>query len=196
MGQKAGPTLRSRFNPQFGCFLWPCLKSHCQLLQNFSEDDSWLYLKIIIAMNSLTQAHRNLFVDIAAYSLCFLFVYAGTAKLFKLDLFQFQLQAYPWLRHAARTIGWLVPLTELGVAALLLTPKGRKWGLIASLALMLIFTIYLICMVAGGDHLPCTCGGVISSLSWNQHIWFNILFIVLAATGLYIHHHKRQVYET
>jgi len=135
-------------------------------------------------------------IDGCAFCLIFLFVYAATAKLLNLNLFLFHLETYPWIRHLSMVVGWGVPLVELGVAGLLLSGKGRLAGFYASLALMIVFTVYLVAMLNSGSHLPCSCGGVIQSLSWHQHIWFNCLFILIAGAGLFFHHHKNQVYET
>lgn len=152
---------------------------------------------------------KYLIADICAFSLIFLFVYAATAKLFRFQLFLFQLDSYPWIRHLSGMVAWGVPLVELVIAGLLLSGKRRLAGFYASLFLMIIFTVYLAAMVNSERHLPCSCGGVIAALSWRQHIWFNFLFIVMAAAGLYserlvaagrknsfFHHHKNQVYET
>jgi hypothetical protein len=39
-------------------------------------------------------------------------------------------------------------------------------------------------MLLSEKDLPCSCGGIISSLSWRQHIIFNGVFILLAITGI------------
>ena len=152
---------------------------------------------------------KYLIADICAFSLIFLFVYASTAKLFRFQLFQFQLDSYPWIRHLSGIVSWGVPLAELVIAGLLLSGKRKLSGFYASLFLMILFTVYLIAMVNSGKHLPCSCGGVIAVLTWRQHIWFNLLFIIMAGAGIYaeravaagrknsfFHHHKNQVYET
>jgi hypothetical protein len=153
-------------------------------------------VKRAAVLDRLGESRKSLIVDICAFSLCFLFVYAASAKLLNLDVFLVQLERFPWLTHVSKAVGWMVPLTELGIAGLLLSGRQRRLGLLAALALMLAFTIYLLLMLGSGQHLPCSCGGVISSLSWGQHIWFNLLFILMAGAGLFIYHHKKQMYET
>jgi hypothetical protein len=34
--------------------------------------------------------------------------------------------------------------------------------------------------------IPCSCGGAIAHLSWTQHFFFNLFFIILSAIALYI----------
>jgi hypothetical protein len=57
-------------------------------------------------------------------------------------------------------------------------------GLLASFGLMTVFTIYIAYMLLTSSHLPCSCGGVISKLSWKEHLWLNVLLSVLAAFSL------------
>ena len=49
-----------------------------------------------------------------------------------------------------------------------------------SLILVTAFTSYIICMKAFVEKLPCSCGGVIAKLSWNQHLLLNLGFVLLA----------------
>jgi hypothetical protein len=129
-------------------------------------------------------------------------VYAAASKLFKFALFRFQLNSYPWIRHFGGILAWGVPLVELGIAALLLSGRKRGMGFYASLALLLLFTGYLLWMLRTEQHLPCSCGGVIQHLTWGQHIVFNGFFIAVAATGIagrrrqQLSSLKRQIYET
>jgi hypothetical protein len=141
-------------------------------------------------------------VESSAFALIVLWVYAAASKLFKFALFRFQLNSYPWIRHFGGVLAWGVPLAELGIAALLLSGRKRGMGFYASLALLLLFTGYLLWMLRTEQHLPCSCGGVIQHLTWGQHIVFNGFFIAVAATGIagrrcqQLSSLKRQIYET
>lgn len=122
--------------------------------------------------------------DIISALLIFLWAYAACSKLLQYDSFRGQLAASPFVGRFAGIIAAMLPVIELG-AALMLTAKGtRIAGLYISFALLLIFTLYIAAMLLSGSHLPCTCGGVIQSLSWKQHLAMNILFIMLADTGI------------
>jgi hypothetical protein len=39
-------------------------------------------------------------------------------------------------------------------------------------------------MIKFYTKLPCTCGGVISKMSWPQHVLFNSGFMILAIVGI------------
>lgn len=117
--------------------------------------------------------------------LIFLFVYTGVSKILQFHFFAAQLQLYPLLSKAPVLIAVTVPAGELIVAMLLCANRTMLNGLYASLVLLLLFTFYLLIMVLTQPGLPCTCGGVISSMSWQQHILFNLLFTGLCVIAIY-----------
>ena len=141
-------------------------------------------------------------MESSAFALTVLWVYGAASKLFKFALFRFQLNSYPWIRHFGGVLAWGIPLAELGIAALLISGRKRGIGFLASLALLLLFTGYLLWMLGTERHLPCSCGGIIQHLTWGQHIVFNGFFIAVAATGIAGRRHqqlsspKTQIYET
>ena len=122
--------------------------------------------------------------DIAAYLLLALFMYTAASKILTINAFSSTLAKSPLIGSNSLLVAWLIPIIEIIVGILLIITGTRKLGLYASLVLLGIFTLYLVYMVSSGTKLPCHCGGAISTMSWQQHIWFNLGFIVLAVTGL------------
>lgn len=125
-------------------------------------------------------------IQIVTCLLIMLFVYAAGSKLVDYRNTRIQLGLYPWISHFSNTIAWANPAAELMTALGILIPRTKKWGFYASLGLLLLYTIYLVSMVSEFTHLqlPCTCGGVISTLTWRQHIFFNLFFISLSIWGI------------
>ena len=144
----------------------------------------------------MNRTTRKWMADVCAFALVFLFVYTATSKLFKIDVFQVQLDRFPWVRHMALFIAWAVPITELVAAGLLLSGRVRRIGFVLSLALMAAFTLYLALMLGTEKHLPCSCGGVVGWLNWKQHLIFNIFFTGIALSGLVFSPPKIEFYET
>ena len=107
----------------------------------------------------------------------FLFGYTAISKLLSIDLFEAVLEQSPLISSGAALLAWQIPLAELGIVLLLIFSSTRKWGLWASALLLSLFTIYLGYMVLFSHHLPCSCGGVISNMSWPVHIVFNVVCI-------------------
>ncbi len=134
---------------------------------------------------------KEIIIDIISYLFIFLFAYTAYSKGTDYTAFAKGLERHPLIAGYAEQIAWLVPASEAFVSFLLVFPKTRKVGLYASLALMLVFTVYLLHMVLTMEALPCSCGGVISSMSFPQHIVFNAGFIVLAVVGLVLYKPKR-----
>jgi uncharacterized membrane protein YphA (DoxX/SURF4 family) len=130
---------------------------------------------------------RSIVSDAAAYLLLALFVYTATSKILTVDSFSSTMAKSPLIGSYSLLVAWLIPITEILVSILLIVPVTRKSGLYASLSILALFTIYLIYMVLSGTKLPCNCGGAINTMTWQQHIWFNVAFLLLAAIGIRCH---------
>ncbi|TAN15978.1 MAG: hypothetical protein EPN37_08785 [Chitinophagaceae bacterium] len=133
---------------------------------------------------------RAVIIDAVAAATIVLYVYAAMSKLMAYPLFTAQLTMHPLLKPFAGWLAWGVPAAELLIAALLVIPFTRLIGLYGSAILLFMFTVYLTVMILTDSHLPCTCGGLISSLTWRQHIVFNLVFLGLAVTGIILDKRK------
>src|ERR1700712_4227739 len=127
---------------------------------------------------------RKIIVEIVAFLLIVLFTYTATSKLFGYSNFKFQLTRSPFITGIAGTIAWLLPMSEIIIACMLCINRLRQTGLYASFFMMLVFTGYIYAMLHFSPFLPCSCGGVLAAMSWQQHFYFNIFFIILALTGI------------
>lgn len=117
--------------------------------------------------------------------LILLFTYTAVSKLSDYTHFVRVLGESPLIHKGADIIGWLLPVTELVIVLLLFFPATRKAGFVFSFYLLVLFTLYLIYMLLFAADLPCSCGGVISKMSWKQHVWFNVFFICVSIAGIY-----------
>lgn len=117
-----------------------------------------------------------------------LFFYAGFSKLIDGNSFYNNLNNSPVLVGStiASIAEWIVPLAELLVGFLLFWPKTRVKGMVGVITLLLLFTAYIVAILFFSPYIPCSCGGVIAQLSWEQHLIFNILCIGLAAFNLWL----------
>lgn len=116
----------------------------------------------------------------------FLFLYTAYAKIVDHERFLSGLEKVSIISGFAVYISWLVPFTEIVISILLLIPQAAKWGLYGFTSLMILFTGYIISALIWEKDLPCHCGGAIEKLSWGQHIWFNLVFILLAVFALWL----------
>lgn len=133
---------------------------------------------------------RNYWVEIISSLFILLFLYTAISKVIDFKHFSNTLTTAPLLRQYGKLLSWLIPCSEILMAALLFLPKTRKIGLWGSLGLMLGFTGYLAYMLFFSKVRPCSCGGVIEKMTWNQHFIFNIFFTLLAVLGLWLTRRK------
>lgn len=125
-------------------------------------------------------------IEIVAALFILLFVYTATSKLLAHQAFVISLKKSSLLGFASGFLSWTVPVIEIWVSVLLFVPRFRKAGLLSSFGLMATFTVYIAYMLLASSHLPCSCGGVISKLTWRQHLWLNVFLTLLAATAVYL----------
>jgi len=130
---------------------------------------------------------RRIVINWITYFFILLYLYTGGSKLMDLHLFRQQMMASPLLGSVAGLVAWGLPVLEFIVAALLFIPATRLKGLYASLALMSLFTIYLIAILIADNHLSCSCGGIVEDLSPRQHLIFNIACIALLWIGITVY---------
>ena len=127
---------------------------------------------------------RNLNILIVSSLLILLFVYTAVSKLLDYTSFKNVLSRSPIIGSKAAILALALPIIEGIVSVLLFFPRTRLWGFWSSAALMSVFTLYLAYMINFTPKLPCSCGGVLKQMNWNQHLLFNIFFLVLSVTGL------------
>lgn len=126
----------------------------------------------------------SLFSLLAASLLTALFGYTAFQKLLDYDRFRAVLSASPLIATGAGALAPALIAVELVVTLLLIFPRTRLLGLAASLVLLVLFTSYLGYMMLYSTQLPCSCGGVIASLSWQGHLLFNGALLAVTALAL------------
>ena len=72
----------------------------------------------------------------------------------------------------------------VNIAVVLTGSKFRKHGLYAAFSLMAMFTVYIYIVVHYSSFVPCSCGGILEKMSWDAHLVFNLVFVLLAALAL------------
>ncbi len=133
----------------------------------------------------MTEKNKRTIVDLISILFIILFVYAAVSKWIDLPRFRVQVGQSPLLTDFVNWIIWIIPGTELTISSLLYFDQWRIIGLYASLSLMALFTSYIVVLTRFSDFVPCSCGGILQNMSWNQHLVFNILFMGLAMAGIF-----------
>jgi uncharacterized membrane protein YphA (DoxX/SURF4 family) len=127
---------------------------------------------------------RNNIVSIICYIYVVLFTYAATSKFLDFENFRMQLGQSPLVSAYVSWIPIVLPIFEFIIAILLLLPRFRLIGLFAAYTLMAMFTAYIYIILNFSAFVPCSCGGILENMTWNQHLVFNICFIILAGIAI------------
>lgn len=135
---------------------------------------------------------RKVTLEIIRLFLIILFVYTATNKLLTIGVFREGLGRFPLLKSFALLLSYAVPLVEFTIIIMLIIPKFIRYGFWMSLTLIVLFTGYLSFAVLGDYELPCSCGGIISIMSWTQHLFFNLFIISIISWTLFKEKHKTQ----
>ena len=125
---------------------------------------------------------RNL-IDLCAGWLVLVFVYTAVNKLSDIGQFQRSLSEIPGITSLSWPLALGIPLTELVISALLFSDRFRRRAFLFSAILLCIFTIYIAAIMIWSEDLPCSCGGVLESFTWKQHLVFNIFCIAIGCAG-------------
>lgn len=128
---------------------------------------------------------KPLVIEVICGSLVLLFTYTALSKLADFEEFKRQLSMQVFSPVLVKILLYLIPGVELLAVILMIVKVFRLLGLILSVLLMVVFTGYISLVLSDYyDHIPCSCGGVLSSLGWRAHLWFNAFFLVLSSVGL------------
>lgn len=114
----------------------------------------------------------------------FLFIYAASNQLLEIHIFHARLRQSPFIGSYAGWLVWMIPLLEILISVLFCFEKWKSPALRLSFLLMIIFSFYIIAVLSFSDTIPCSCSGVIASVTWKQHLIFNIGITFLASLGL------------
>ena len=129
---------------------------------------------------------KNTIVELISSLLMFLFLYTALSKLLEFDKFKYQIGQSPFITNISWLVIWSIPLAEIITSIFLIFKRTRLAGLYLSFFLLLLFTGYVFIMLRYSSYLPCSCGGVLSIMSWKQHLIFNLLFTGLSLAGIIV----------
>lgn len=123
--------------------------------------------------------------EVCALLLSLLFTYTAISKLYDWERTKNGLYNQVFPKELADLLLYGLPPVELLAAVFLLITKKRKLGFWLSAILMTVFSLYIgIVMTGVFARIPCSCGGILNSLGWGEHLVFNLVFLGIAVIGL------------
>ena len=138
---------------------------------------------------------QGIAIQIIGVLFILLFVYSAARQLVNFEVFKTQLSQAPLLVNSASWLAVLIPVLQIGVALLLMFGISRRWGMYGALGLMSLFTAYIVYAIYFAPSLPCACNMVFEGMSWREHMWLNISFVVLAIIGILLDNRERRLNE-
>src|SRR5882757_4227483 len=105
---------------------------------------------------------RQVVLESISALLIMLFMYASISKFMDFQRFYGEMNNQPLPNSWTPFLVWTVPSLEIAISLALIFERTRTVGLIASLGLMTLFTIYTgAILLHFFAYVPCSCGGVI-----------------------------------
>ena len=127
---------------------------------------------------------KQLGVNMIAIFCLLLFVYASSIKLIQHEQFERQLSQMPMFSRTAALVAWALPMVELSLCGLLAFNMTRLVGLVGSLLLLTIFSLYLLIILNFAEQLPYAGDIVFAALGWKQHLAINLALTALVYVGI------------
>lgn len=114
-----------------------------------------------------------------------LFMYASVSKYLAFHTFINDMHKQPFPHWFSDVLVIILPPLEILIALSLIFEKTRMAGLITSFTLMVLFTIYTASILFRlFPFIPCSCGGVIRHLTWQQHLFLNIFYTAISGIAI------------
>lgn len=134
----------------------------------------------ITPITRIMKTFKKIVPPVVSFFFILLFIYASASKMLDFENFQVQLAQSPLLSAYAGFISYGVIILELVIVGLLCFNLTRLWGLYASFAIMVAFTVYIFLILNYSDFVPCSCGGILEKMGWTEHLIFNTACVVTA----------------
>lgn len=138
-------------------------------------------------MINVNERIRILIIDVISALFVLLFVYAALSKIQDFQKFKVDLGKSPILNSFTGIAAIAVPLLELVISLMFTIKRFQFLALHASFNLMIIFSAYILTILNFSSYVPCSCGGILQNMTWNQHLIFNAGFIFLAAIAILLY---------
>lgn len=132
---------------------------------------------------------RKIIVEGIALLFIGLFVYVAVSKILDYETFAGEVGSSPLLKSFGFEkawgiwIAWIIPGVQIFIAGLLLFGY-RIAGLFYTIVFIGLLTLYILYVLLIAAYVPCSCSGVLNSMTWTQHLYFNLVCLAVALLGI------------
>ncbi|SDH29716.1 MauE/DoxX family redox-associated membrane protein [Mucilaginibacter gossypii] len=128
---------------------------------------------------------KELVLFIAILLIVMMWLYASSSKYFDFVGFKRDMHKQPFPTWLIDILVIILPPIEIITAFMVAWPKTRRMGLLITEVLMAAFAIYIVAIMFNFfPRVPCSCGGIFKSFTWEQHLIFNLFFVAVGIIGL------------
>lgn len=136
-------------------------------------------------VNNILITMRKVVIEIIAALLVLLFLYTSVSKFLGFDLFVDEMNNQPFPNWMTPFLVVIIPGSEVLIALALLFDRTRMIGFYASFGILFLFTLYAaLVLLKVFDYIPCSCGGMLKKLKWDEHLLFTSCFLILSIVGI------------
>jgi hypothetical protein len=118
---------------------------------------------------------------------CFTFV----SKIVDFETFNRQIKGAYLLSALGTFLPYFLQCLHLVIIILLINKRLKKYGLLASLNVLTLYTAYLVYVLKFAPSVPCSCIAVLRGMNWTDQLYFNFVALAINITGLIMLSHKR-----
>jgi putative oxidoreductase len=128
---------------------------------------------------------KELALFIVILLIVMMWLHASSSKYFDFAGFKRDMHKQPFPTWFSDILIIILPPIEITTAVIVAWQKTRRIGLVVTEVLMSAFTLYIIAIMFNFfPRVPCSCGGIIKSFTWEGHLIFNLFFVAIGITGL------------
>lgn len=128
---------------------------------------------------------KELVLFIVILLIVMMWLYASSSKYFDFAGFKRDMHKQPFPTWLSDILVIILPPIEITTALMVAWQNTRRIGLVVTEVLMAAFTIYIIAIMFNFfPRVPCSCGGIIKSFTWEEHLIFNLFFVAIGIIGL------------
>lgn len=136
---------------------------------------------------------KEIVIKIISLLFIALWSYAAFSKILDWEMNKRAMLMQPFPIGMANILSWLIPLLELVLVVFLLNICTRRQALLASVILLSAFSAYIgLILSSAFGSIPCACAGIFSKMGHAEHLYFNLLFILLGGVALILTHKSQE----
>jgi len=123
---------------------------------------------------------KKLILDIISIALILNFFYEGIQKLVYLDFYGFWISHAPLIKNFGKMFKYLIPTTEIAIAALLMIPRYRGIALMGIIFMQMCLILWIMSVYLFTGYLFWPYHALWNSPTWMQKMMYSLIIAWLA----------------